>query len=60
MHFRHILLHYFRKCKGASQAHKNLLAVYENKALNEMHFQNEFAKFRTDDIHQKMRFDLTI
>ncbi|GFU82615.1 histone-lysine N-methyltransferase SETMAR [Trichonephila clavipes] len=52
-HFRHILLFYFRKGKNASQAHKQLCAVYGNEALNERQCQNWFAKFRSGDFSLK-------
>ena len=53
MHFRHILLYYFRKGKNASQAHKKLCAVYGNEALKERQCQNWFAKFRSGDFSVK-------
>lgn len=53
VHFRHILLYYFRKGKNASQAHKKLFAVYGNKALKERQCQNWFAKFRSYDFSLK-------
>ncbi|XP_047367610.1 histone-lysine N-methyltransferase SETMAR-like [Vespa velutina] len=53
VHFRHILLYYFRKGKIASQAQKKLCAVYENEALKERHCQNWFARFRSGDFSLK-------
>ncbi|EFN78090.1 Histone-lysine N-methyltransferase SETMAR, partial [Harpegnathos saltator] len=50
VHFRHILLYYFRKGKNASQAHKK---VYGNEALKERQCQNWFARFRSGDFSLK-------
>ncbi|VDO14043.1 unnamed protein product [Rodentolepis nana] len=47
VHFRHILLYYFRKGKNASQAQKKLCAVYEDEALKERQFRNWFERFRS-------------
>ncbi|CAK9803068.1 Histone-lysine N-methyltransferase SETMAR [Anthophora quadrimaculata] len=53
VHFRHILLYYFRKGKNASQAQKKLCAVYGNEALKERQCQNWFARFRSGDFSLK-------
>ena len=51
MHFRHILLYYFRKGKNTSQAQKKLCAVYE--ALKERQCRNWFVRFRSGDFSLK-------
>ncbi|CAK9819681.1 Histone-lysine N-methyltransferase SETMAR [Anthophora plagiata] len=53
VHFRHILLYYFRKGKNALQARKKLCAVYGNEALKERQCQNWFATFRSGDFSLK-------
>lgn len=53
LHFRHILLYYFRKGKNASQAQKKLCAVYGNEALKERQCQYWFARFRSGDFSLK-------
>ncbi|CAK9824001.1 hypothetical protein ANTRET_LOCUS2239 [Anthophora retusa] len=53
VHFRHILLYYFRKGKNASQAQKKLCAVYGNEALKERQCRNWFARFRSGDFSLK-------
>nr|BAO79476.1 transposase [Amegilla dulcifera]BAO79481.1 transposase [Amegilla dulcifera]BAO79484.1 transposase [Amegilla dulcifera] len=53
VHFRHILLYYFRKGKNASQAHKKLCAVYGNEALKERQCRNWFVRFRSGDFSLK-------
>ena len=47
VHFRHILLYYFRKGKNAVQAWKKLYDVYGEKSLTERQCQNWFACFRS-------------
>lgn len=46
VHFRQILLYYFRNGKNASQAPKKLYAIYGNEALKRSQCQIWFAKFR--------------
>ncbi|XP_015189848.1 PREDICTED: histone-lysine N-methyltransferase SETMAR-like [Polistes dominula] len=53
VHFRHILLYYFRKRKNATQAHKKLCAVYGNEDLKKRQCQNRFASFRSGDFSLK-------
>ncbi|VDO01982.1 unnamed protein product [Rodentolepis nana] len=53
VHFRHILLYYFRKGKNASQAQKKLCAVYGDEALKERHCRNWFERFRSGDFSLK-------
>ena len=52
-HFRHVLLFCFRKGMKASEAHKELRAVYGDEALKERQCQNWFAKFRSGDFSLK-------
>jgi len=47
LHFRHILLFYFRKGKNAVQARKKLCDVYGEDVMTERQCQNWFAKFRS-------------
>lgn len=47
MHFRHILLFYYRKGKNAAQARRKLVEVYGEDVLTERQCQNWFAKFRS-------------
>nr|BAO79485.1 transposase [Campsomeris sp. Cas_Ok01] len=53
VHFRHILLYYFRKGKNASQAQKKLCAVYGDEALKERQRRNWFERFRSGDFSLK-------
>ncbi|KAK1118283.1 hypothetical protein K0M31_015325 [Melipona bicolor] len=53
VHFRHILLYYFRKGKNASQAQKKLCAVYGDEALKERQCRNWFERFRSGDFSLK-------
>jgi len=46
VHFRHILLFYFRKGKNARQACEKLRKVYSDNALQERQCQRWFTKFR--------------
>ncbi|XP_011057953.1 PREDICTED: histone-lysine N-methyltransferase SETMAR-like isoform X1 [Acromyrmex echinatior] len=48
VHFRHILLYYFKKGKQAAEAHRKICGVYGDDALTE-HAQKWFAKFRSGD-----------
>ena len=48
VHFRHILLYYFRKGKKAVQARKKLYDVYDEKSLTKRRCQNWFSRFRFD------------
>ena len=52
-HFRHILLHPFRKGKNAVQARKKLYNLHGEKSLTERLCQNWFARFRSEDIDLK-------
>ena len=47
LHFRHILLFYYRKGKNAVQARKKLSDVYGEDVLTVRQCQNWFAKFRS-------------
>lgn len=49
VHFRHILLFYFRKGKNARQACRKLRKVYGDYALQERQCQRWFTKFRAGD-----------
>ena len=49
VHFRHILLFYFRAGKNARQACEELRKVYGENALQERQCQRWFAKFRASD-----------
>ncbi|XP_006145801.1 histone-lysine N-methyltransferase SETMAR-like [Tupaia chinensis] len=49
LHFRHILLFYFRKGKSAHQACEKLRRVYGDNALHERQCQGWFTKFRAGD-----------
>ncbi|EFN73368.1 Histone-lysine N-methyltransferase SETMAR, partial [Camponotus floridanus] len=53
VHFRHILLFYFRKGKNARQAYEKLRKVYSDDALQERQCQNCFKKFRAGDFNFK-------
>ncbi|XP_029679587.1 histone-lysine N-methyltransferase SETMAR-like [Formica exsecta] len=53
VHFRHILLFYFRKGKNARQACEKLRKVYGDDALQERQCQNWFKKFRAGDFDLK-------
>ena len=57
VHFRHILLYYFRKGKNARQACEKLRKVYGEHALQERQCQRWFQKFRDGDfdIHDAPR-----
>ena len=60
MHYRHILLFYFRKGKNASEVHKKLCSVYGDKALSKRQCQNWFKKFIGGDFvvtNKKRRVD---
>jgi len=46
VHFRHVLLFYFRKGRNARQACEKLRAVYGNNALQERQCQRWFTRFR--------------
>ncbi|EZA53808.1 Histone-lysine N-methyltransferase SETMAR [Ooceraea biroi] len=49
VHYRHILLYYFKKSKRAAKAHKKICRVYGDDALTERVCQKWFAKFRSGD-----------
>ncbi|CAK9827264.1 Histone-lysine N-methyltransferase SETMAR [Anthophora retusa] len=49
VHFRHILLYYFRKGKNARQVCAKLQKVYGESALKERQCQRWFKKFRAGD-----------
>jgi len=49
VHYRHILLYYFKKGKRAADAHKKICYVYGDNALTERVCQKWFAKFRSRD-----------
>ncbi|XP_014274545.1 histone-lysine N-methyltransferase SETMAR-like [Halyomorpha halys] len=49
LHYRHILLYYFKKGKRAAEAHKKICRVYGDSALTERTYQNWFAKFRAEN-----------
>ncbi|XP_035721994.1 histone-lysine N-methyltransferase SETMAR-like [Vespa mandarinia] len=51
VHFRHILLYYFRKERIVST--KEVMAVYGNEALKERQYQNWFTRFRSGDFSLK-------
>ncbi|XP_018337512.1 PREDICTED: histone-lysine N-methyltransferase SETMAR-like [Trachymyrmex septentrionalis] len=53
VHFRNILLFYFRKGKNARQACEKLRKVYGVDALKERQCQNWFKKFRAGDFNLK-------
>lgn len=45
VHFRHIMLFYFKKSKNASETQKKICAVYGEDAVNERTCWKWFAKF---------------
>lgn len=47
VHYRHILLYYFKKGKRAADAHKKICRVYGDDALTERVCQKWYAKFRS-------------
>ncbi|XP_032690457.1 histone-lysine N-methyltransferase SETMAR-like [Odontomachus brunneus] len=49
LHFRHILLYYFKKGKRATEAHRKICGVYGDDALTERAAQKWFAKFHSGD-----------
>jgi len=49
VHFRHILLFYFKKGKRAAEAHRKICKIYGNDALTVRICQKWFAKFRSGD-----------
>ncbi|CAK9829715.1 hypothetical protein ANTRET_LOCUS7010 [Anthophora retusa] len=49
VHFRHILLYYFRKGKNARQVCAKLREVYDENALKERQYLGWFQKFRVGD-----------
>lgn len=49
VHYRHILLFYFKKGKRAAEVHKKICSVYGAGALTERVCQKWFAKFRSGD-----------
>ncbi|XP_018343849.1 PREDICTED: histone-lysine N-methyltransferase SETMAR-like [Trachymyrmex septentrionalis] len=49
VHFRHILLYYFKKGKRAAEAHRKICSVYGDDALTKRAAQKWFAKFRSGD-----------
>ncbi|XP_076247803.1 histone-lysine N-methyltransferase SETMAR [Calliopsis andreniformis] len=51
VHFRHILLFYFRKWKNARQTRPKLRKVYGDNALQERQCQRWFKKFRAGDFN---------
>jgi len=51
VHYRHILLYYFKKGKRAADAHKKICYVYDDDALTERVCQKWFAKFRSGDFY---------
>lgn len=51
LHFRHILLYYFRKGKNARQACAKLCKVYGESAPQERQCQRWFAKFRAGNFN---------
>lgn len=53
VHFRHILLYYFRKGHNASQAHKKLCVTYGNKAFKKTYCEYWFDRFCSGDFSLK-------
>lgn len=49
LHYRHILLHYFKKGATATKARQEICDVYGENALTERECQNWFTKFRSGD-----------
>lgn len=49
VHYRHILLYYFKKGKRAADTHKKICRVYGDDALTERVCQKWYAKFRSGD-----------
>jgi hypothetical protein len=49
VHYRHILLYYFKKGKRAAEAYKKIYRVYGDDVLTERVYQKWFAKFRSRD-----------
>ena len=48
-HFWHIMLHYFKKGKNATEMPKQICAVYGEGAVTDWMCQNWFAKFHAGD-----------
>ena len=44
-HFWHIVLHYFKKGKNATETPKKICAVYGGGAVTDQMYQKWFAKF---------------
>lgn len=57
IHYRHILVYYFKKGKRAAEAHRKICSVYGDDALTERTCQNWFAKFHSGnfDINDAQR-----
>lgn len=53
MHFRHLMLFFYRKGKNATQATNKICAVYGEGALAERTVRKWFAKFRAGDFNLK-------
>lgn len=53
LHFRHLMLFYFRKGENTTQATKEICAVYGEGALAERTVRKWFAKFRAGDFNVK-------
>ncbi|CAK9806456.1 Mariner Mos1 transposase [Anthophora plagiata] len=47
VHYRHILLYYFKKGKHAADTHKKIYRVYGDDALTERVCQKWYANFRS-------------
>ena len=48
-HFHHIMLHYFKKGKNATETQKKICAVYGESAVTDRTCQKWFAKFHAGD-----------
>lgn len=46
VHFRHIMLFYFKKGKNATQTQRKIYAVYGEDAIKEQTCRKWFARFR--------------
>ncbi|XP_018366071.1 PREDICTED: histone-lysine N-methyltransferase SETMAR-like [Trachymyrmex cornetzi] len=49
VHFRHLMLFYFRKRKNAAQTAKKICAIYGNGTVAESTVRKWFARFRSDN-----------
>jgi len=51
VHFRHLMLFFYRKDKNATQAANKICAVYGEGAVGERTVRKWFARFKTGDFN---------